>query len=391
MTEAAYIVAARRTPIGRFLGGLAPVPAVDLGVIAAKAVLDDSAIDPATVGEVIMGHVLTAGLGQATARQVAIKSGMPNHVPGLTINKVCGSGQKAIHLAAQSVMLGDADTIIAGGMESMSRAPHVLDMRQGVKFGSAEARDTMLIDGLWDAYNDVHMGMTAERLADKFSISRDDQDAFAFASHQKAVAAIEAGRFANEIVPVEIAGRKGTTTIDTDEQPRADTSLETLGKLRPAFTGEGSVTAGNASALNDGAAALVVMSESRMKALGLTPLARIASYGNAGVEPMEMGLGPVGASRRALERAGWSANDLDLIELNEAFAAQSLAVIKETGFNPEITNVNGGAIALGHPIGASGARIVVTLIHEMIRRDAKKGLASLCIGGGMGVALCLER
>lgn len=391
MTEAAYIVAARRTPIGRFLGGLAPVPAVDLGVTATRAVLADSGVDPASVGEVIMGHVLTAGLGQATARQVAIKSGMPNHVPGLTINKVCGSGQKAIHLAAQSVMLGDADTIIAGGMESMSRAPHVLDMRQGVKFGSAEARDTMLIDGLWDAYNDVHMGMTAERLADKFSISRDDQDAFALASHHKAVAAIEAGRFAGEVVPVEIAGRKGTTTIDTDEQPRADTSLDTLGKLRPAFTGEGSVTAGNASALNDGAAALVVMSESRMKALGLTPLVRIASYGNAGVEPMEMGLGPVGASKRALERAGWSANDLDLIELNEAFAAQSLAVIKEIGFDPEITNVNGGAIALGHPIGASGARIVVTLIHEMIRRDAKKGLASLCIGGGMGVALCLER
>lgn len=387
------IVAATRTAIGSFQGALADVPATDLGAAVIRRLLEQTGLDGAQVDEVILGHVLTAGAGQNTARQAAIKAGLPHAVPALTLNKVCGSGLKALHLGAQAIRCGDAEVIIAGGMENMSLAPYVLPKaRTGLRMGHGQLVDTMISDGLWDAFNDYHMGITAENLVDKYAISREEQDAFAAASQQKAIAAIEAGRFADEITPVLIAQRKGEPlAFAIDEQPRAGTTAETLGKLKPAFKKDGSVTAGNASSLNDGAAAVLLMSANKAKALGLPVLARIKAYANAGVDPAIMGIGPVSATRRSLEKAGWTLDQLDLIEANEAFAAQALSVGKELGWDAGKVNVNGGAIALGHPIGASGCRVLVTLLHEMLKRDAKKGLATLCIGGGQGVALLLER
>ena len=387
------IVAATRTAIGSFQGSLAGVPAVELGAAVIKRLLEQSGLDGSEVDEVILGHVLTAGAGQNTARQAAIKAGLPHAVPALTLNKVCGSGLKALHLGAQAIRCGDADVIIAGGMENMSQAPYVMPAaRTGQRMGHGKLIDTMIQDGLWDAFNDYHMGITAENLVDKYGISREEQDAFAAASQQKAVAAIEAGRFADEITPILIPSRKGEpVSFASDEQPRAGTTAESLAKLKPAFKKDGSVTAGNASSLNDGAAAVLLMSADKAKELGLPVLARIAGYANAGVDPAIMGIGPVCATQRALAKAGWQLADLDLIEANEAFAAQALSVGKELGWDAAKVNVNGGAIAIGHPIGASGCRILVTLLHEMQRRDAKKGIASLCIGGGMGVALTVER
>ena len=387
------IVAATRTAIGSFQGSLAGVPAVELGAAVIKRLLEQSGLDGSEVDEVILGHVLTAGAGQNTARQAAIKAGLPYSVPALTLNKVCGSGLKALHLAAQAIRCGDAEVVIAGGQENMSLAPYVMpSARTGQRMGHGKLIDTMIQDGLWDAFNDYHMGITAENLVDKYGISREEQDAFAAASQQKAVAAIEAGRFADEITPILIPSRKGEpVSFASDEQPRAGTTAESLGKLKPAFKKDGSVTAGNASSLNDGAAAVLLMSADKAKALGLPVLARIAAYANAGVDPAIMGIGPVSATRRCLDKAGWQLADLDLIEANEAFAAQALSVGKELGWDAAKVNVNGGAIALGHPIGASGCRVLVTLLHEMIKRDAKKGLATLCIGGGQGVALAIER
>ena len=387
------IVAATRTAIGSFQGSLAGVPAVELGATVIKRLLEQSGLDGSEVDEVILGHVLTAGAGQNTARQAAIKAGLPYAVPALTLNKVCGSGLKALHLGAQAIRCGDADVIIAGGMENMSQAPYVMPAaRTGQRMGHGKLIDTMIQDGLWDAFNGYHMGITAENLVDKYGISREEQDAFAAASQQKAVAAIEAGRFADEITPILIPSRKGEpVSFASDEQPRAGTTAESLGKLKPAFKKDGSVTAGNASSLNDGAAAVLLMSADKAKALGLPVLARIAAYANAGVDPAIMGIGPVSATRRCLDKAGWQLADLDLIEANEAFAAQALSVGKELGWDAAKVNVNGGAIALGHPIGASGCRVLVSLLHEMLKRDAKKGLATLCIGGGQGVALALER
>ncbi len=387
------IVAATRTAIGSFQGALADVPATDLGAVVIRRLLEQTGLDGAQVDEVILGHVLTAGAGQNTARQAAIKAGLPHAVSALTLNKVCGSGLKALHLGAQAIRCGDAEVIIAGGMENMSLAPYVLPKaRTGLRMGHGQLVDTMISDGLWDAFNDYHMGITAENLVDKYAISREEQDAFAAASQQKAIAAIEAGRFADEITPILIPQRKGEPlAFATDEQPRAGTTAETLGKLKPAFKKDGSVTAGNASSLNDGAAAVLLMSANKAKALGLPVLARIKAYANAGVDPAIMGIGPVSATRRSLEKAGWTLDQLDLIEANEAFAAQALSVGKELGWDAGKVNVNGGAIALGHPIGASGCRVLVTLLHEMLKRDAKKGLATLCIGGGQGVALLLER
>ncbi|MNS59671.1 Acetyl-CoA acetyltransferase [compost metagenome] len=350
-------------------------------------------LDPAEVDEVIMGQVLTAGAGQNPARQAAIKAGLPFAVPAMTLNKVCGSGLKALHLGAQAIRCGDAEVIIAGGQENMSLANYVMPgARTGLRMGHAQIIDTMISDGLWDAFNDYHMGITAENLAEKYSLTREQQDAFAAASQQKAVAAIEAGRFVDEITPILIPQRKGDPlSFATDEQPRAGTTAESLGKLKPAFKKDGSVSAGNASSLNDGAAAVILMSADKAKALGLPVLATIAAYANAGVDPAIMGIGPVSATRRCLDKAGWNIDQLDLIEANEAFAAQSLAVAKDLEWDLNKVNVNGGAIALGHPIGASGCRVLVTLLHEMLKRDAKKGLATLCIGGGQGVALALER
>lgn len=387
------IVAATRTAIGSFQGSLAGVPAVELGAAVIKRLLEQSGLDGSEVDEVILGHVLTAGAGQNTARQAAIKAGLPHAVPAMTLNKVCGSGLKALHLGAQAIRCGDADVIIAGGMENMSQAPYVMPAaRTGQRMGHGKLIDTMIQDGLWDAFNDYHMGITAENLVDKYGISREEQDAFAAASQQKAVAAIEAGRFADEITPILIPSRKGDpVSFASDEQPRAGTTAESLGKLKPAFKKDGSVTAGNASSLNDGAAAVLLMSADKAKALDLPVLARIAAYANAGVDPAIMGIGPVSATRRCLDKAGWQLTDLDLIEANEAFAAQALSVGKELGWDAAKVNVNGGAIALGHPIGASGCRVLVTLLHEMIKRDAHKGLATLCIGGGQGVALAIER
>lgn len=387
------IVAATRTAIGSFQGSLAGVPAVELGAAVIKRLLEQSGLDGSEVDEVILGHVLTAGAGQNTARQAAIKAGLPNAVPAMTLNKVCGSGLKALHLGAQAIRCGDADVIIAGGMENMSQAPYVMPAaRTGQRMGHGKLIDSMIQDGLWDAFNDYHMGITAENLVDKYGISREEQDAFAAASQQKAVAAIEAGRFADEITPILIPSRKGEpVSFASDEQPRAGTTAESLAKLKPAFKKDGSVTAGNASSLNDGAAAVLLMSADKAKALGLPVLARIAAYAHAGVDPAIMGIGPVSATRRCLDKAGWQLADLDLIEANEAFAAQALSVGKELGWDAAKVNVNGGAIALGHPIGASGCRVLVTLLHEMIKRDARKGLATLCIGGGQGVALAIER
>ncbi|AZE51197.1 Acetyl-CoA acetyltransferase [Pseudomonas chlororaphis] len=387
------IVAATRTAVGSFQGSLANTPAVDLGAAVIRQLLAQTGLDGAQVDEVIMGQVLTAGAGQNPARQAAIKAGLPHAVPALTLNKVCGSGLKALHLGAQAIRCGDAEVIIAGGQENMSLANYVLPgARTGLRMGHSQIVDTMISDGLWDAFNDYHMGITAENLVEKYAISREAQDAFAAASQQKAVAAIEGGRFVDEITPILIPQRKGDpVAFATDEQPRAGTTAESLGKLKPAFKKDGTVTAGNASSLNDGAAAVLLMSAAKARALGLPVLAKIAAYANAGVDPAIMGIGPVSATRRCLDKAGWSLEQLDLIEANEAFAAQALSVGKELGWDASKVNVNGGAIALGHPIGASGCRVLVTLLHEMLKRDAKKGLATLCIGGGQGVALAIER
>jgi len=390
--EDVVIVAAGRTAIGKFGGTLAKIPATELGAQVIKQLLARTGIDPAAVSEVIMGQVLTAGAGQNPARQTTLKAGLPDSVPASTLNVVCGSGLRATHLAAQAIACGDAEIVIAGGQENMSASPHVLNgSRDGFRMGDAKLVDTMIVDGLWDVYNQYHMGVTAENVARKFDVSRAEQDEFALQSQLKAEAAMKDGKFKDEIIPVEIASKKGTTVFDTDEYPKHGATLEGLASLRPAFNKEGSVTAGNASGLNDGAAAVIMMSASKAKELGLTPLARVKAYALSGLDPAIMGMGPVTAVRKCLEKAGWTHEDVDLMEINEAFAAQAVAVNKEMGWDASKINVNGGAIALGHPIGASGARVLVSLLHEMVRRDAKKGLASLCIGGGMGVALAVER
>lgn len=387
------IVAAGRSAIGTFQGELSAVPATELGSQIIKALIARHGINPTDVNEVIMGHVLTAGCGQNTARQTSIKAGLGIETPAMTINKVCGSGLKAVHLAAQAIVAGDAEMIVAGGMENMSLSAHVLpNSRSGQKMGHWQAIDTMLHDGLWDAFNNYHMGITAENLVDKYQISREEQDAFALSSQQKALAAMESGRFSSEIIPISIPQKKGAVTLfDKDQGPRAGTTIEGLARLPAAFKAGGSVTAGNASGLNDGAAAVIVCSKARADALGLKPLVTIKAWANAGVDPAIMGIGPVSATRRVLAKAGWTLDEVDLIEANEAFAAQSLAVARELQWDMSKVNVNGGAIALGHPIGASGCRVLVTLIHEMIRRDVHKGIATLCIGGGQGVAIAVER
>jgi acetyl-CoA C-acetyltransferase len=391
--EDIVIVSAARTAVGKFGGSLAKIAAPELGAIAIKAALERAKLDPALVGEVIMGQVLAAGAGQNPARQALIKSGIPKEVPGLTINAVCGSGLKAVMLAAQAVAWGDSEIVVAGGQENMSAAPHVLlGSRDGQRMGDWKMIDSMIVDGLWDVYNQYHMGITAENVAKQYGIDRAAQDALALASQQKAAAAQEAGKFKDEIVPVSIPQKKGDPLVfDADEFINKKTNAEALSGLRPAFDKAGSVTAGNASGINDGAAAVVVMSAKKAQQLGLKPLARIAAFGTSGLDPATMGMGPVPASRKALQRAGWNVQDVNLFELNEAFAAQACAVNKELGIDPSKVNVNGGAIAIGHPIGASGCRILVTLLHEMQRREAKKGLAALCIGGGMGVSLAVER
>ena len=387
------IVSAARTAVGKFGGALAKTPATDLGAAVIKAVLTRSGLSAELIGEVIMGQVLTAGVGQNAARQTVLKAGFPQGIPGLTINAVCGSGLKAVMLAAQSVATGDSDIVIAGGQESMSLSPHVLNgSRDGQRMGDWKMVDSMIVDGLWDVYNQYHMGITAENVAKKYNISREAQDALALASQTKAAAAQDAGKFVDEIVPFSIAQKKGDPIVfAADEFINRKTNADVLAGLRPAFDKAGGVTAGNASGLNDGAAAVMVMTAQKAKDLGLTPLGRIASYATSGLDPAFMGMGPVPASTKALARAGWTAQDLDLLEINEAFAAQACAVNNEMGWDTSKVNVNGGAIAIGHPIGASGCRILVTLLHEMQRRDAKKGIASLCIGGGMGVALTIER
>lgn len=386
------IVAAARTAVGKFGGTVAKISAAELGAHVIKGLVAKTGIDPALISEVLMGQVLTAGVGQNAARQAVIKAGLPDMVPAMTINKVCGSGLKATHLAAQAILCGDADIVIAGGQENMSASPHVLhNSRDGFRMGDAKLVDTMIVDGLWDVYNQYHMGITAENVAKKFNVSRAEQDEFAMASQNKAEAAQKSGKFNDEILPLEIASKKGSIVFDSDEYIKAGTTLESLAGLRPAFAKEGTVTAGNASGLNDGAAAVMMMSAQKAQQLGLKPLAKIKAYASAGLDPTIMGMGPVPASQRCLHKAGWTHKDLDLMEINEAFAAQAIAVNKEMGWDTSKINVNGGAIAIGHPIGASGCRVLVTLIHEMIRRDAKRGLASLCIGGGMGVALAIER
>ena len=386
------IVAAGRTAVGKFGGSLAKIPAAELGAHVIRQLLARTGIDPAAVSEVIMGQVLTAGVGQNPARQASIKAGLPDMVPAFTLNMVCGSGLRATHLAAQAIKCGDASIVVAGGQENMSASPHVLNgSRDGFRMGDAKLVDTMIVDGLWDVYNQYHMGVTAENVARKHDVSRAEQDEFALQSQLKAEAAQKEGKFKDEIIPLEIPSKKGAVTFDADEYPKHGSTLEALSSLRPAFNKEGTVTAGNASGINDGAAAVIMMSASKARELGLTPLARIKAYSSAGLDPAIMGMGPVSATRLCLEKAGWRHEDVDLMEINEAFAAQAIAVNKEMGWDTSKINVNGGAIALGHPIGASGARVLVTLLHEMIRRDAKRGLASLCIGGGMGVALAVER
>ncbi|MET0087019.1 MAG: acetyl-CoA C-acetyltransferase [Sedimenticola sp.] len=393
MSESVVIVAAGRTAIGNFSGTLSSLPATALGSKVIAGVLERAGLNPDQVDEVILGQVLTAGCGQNPARQATLGAGLPNTVPAMTINKVCGSGLKAVHLAMQSVICGDAEIVVAGGQESMSQSGHVVPgSRNGQKMGDWKMKDTMLVDGLLDAFQGYHMGVTAENIAKQYQFDRDSQDQFAASSQQKAEAAQKAGTFNDEIIPVEIPQRKGDPIVfSEDEFPRHGTTADTLGKLRPAFDKEGSVTAGNASGINDGAAAVVVMSESKAAELGLSPLARIKAFAATGVDPSIMGTGPITASTKCLEKAGWSVGDLDLVEANEAFAAQAMSVNKDMGWDLDKVNVNGGAIALGHPIGASGARVLVSLLHEMQRRDAKKGLATLCIGGGMGVALAVER
>ncbi len=384
------IVSAARTPVGAFNGALSSLPAHELGKVAIAAAIERAGVAPADVDEVILGQVLQAGAGQGPARQASVNAGIPVESPAWSLNQLCGSGLRAVALAAQQIATGDARIVVAGGQESMSQAPHAAHLRNGQKMGDLSFVDTMIKDGLWDAFHGYHMGQTAENIASRWQITRGDQDSFAVASQNKAEAAQKAGKFADEIAPVTIKGRKGDTVVDQDEYIRHGATLESVSGLRPAFTKDGSVTAANASGLNDGAAAVVLMSAEEAAKRGLKPLARIASWANAGVEPEIMGTGPIPASKKALEKAGWTVADLDLVESNEAFAAQSLCVVRELGLDPAKTNVNGGAIAIGHPIGASGARILTTLLHEMKRSGAKKGLATLCIGGGMGVAMCLE-
>lgn len=392
MAEEVVLAGAVRTAIGSFQGSLAPLSATELGAIAIRAALERAGADGASVEEVIMGNVLQAGLGQNPARQASIRAGLADTVTATTVNKVCGSGLKSVMLAAQAIRAGDADLLVAGGMESMSNAPYLLPgARQGYRMGDAKAVDSMIRDGLWCAFCDTHMGITAENIAARYGLTREEQDAFAARSQARALEAIANGRFKDEIVPVEVPQRKGTIVFDTDEFPRAGTTAEALAKLRPAFKSDGTVTAGNASGINDGSAAIVVASGSRAGALGLRTMARVISYASAGVDPAVMGLGPIDATKRALEKAGLTVADLDVIEANEAFAAQSLAVGKDLVFPEEKLNVNGGAIALGHPIGASGTRVLVTLLHELQKRGGRYGLATLCIGGGQGVAMVVER
>ncbi|MGH1463188.1 MAG: acetyl-CoA C-acetyltransferase [Neptuniibacter sp.] len=387
------IVAAGRTAVGTFGGSLSKIPASDLGATVIKGLLEKIDLDPSKVDEVILGQVLAAGCGQNPARQATLNGGLPIEVPAITINKVCGSGLKAVQMATQAIRCGDADIIIAGGQENMSASPHVLpNSRNGARMGDWKMVDTMIKDGLWDAFNDYHMGITTENIVEKYGFTREEQDAFASASQNKAEAAVTSGRFKDEIIPVTIPQRKGDPIVfDTDEQPRFGCTAEALGKLRPAFKKDGTVTAGNSSTINDGAAAVIVCSAEKAKELGLPVLAKVTAFGNAGIDPSIMGTGPICATQKALEKAGWSIDDLELVEANEAFAAQAMSVNKDLGWNTDIVNVNGGAIALGHPIGASGCRVFVSLIHEMNKRDAKKGLATLCIGGGMGTALAIER
>ncbi|MEC7577528.1 MAG: acetyl-CoA C-acetyltransferase [Pseudomonadota bacterium] len=390
MSDPVVIVAAKRTAIGVLGGGLSSVPAPKLGQVVIENLLEETGVAASDVDEVLLGQVLTAGSGQNPARQTAIFAGIPEEKAALTINQVCGSGLRAVALGMQAILCGDADIVVAGGQENMSASKHCIHMRDGVKFGDVKMQDTMIVDGLCDAYNDYHMGITAENIAEKYNISREDQDGFAATSQNRAEAAIAANKFADEIVPVTVKGRKEDVIVDKDEFPRAGVTAEGLGKLRPAFKKDGTVTAANASGINDGAAAVLLMKQSEAEKRGLKPLAKIVSWATAGVDPTIMGTGPIPASRKALEKASWSVEDLDLVESNEAFAAQSLCVLREVGFDPAKTNVNGGAISLGHPIGASGARVLVTLLHEMKRSGSAKGLATLCIGGGMGIAMCVE-
>src|SRR5579863_6499664 len=385
------IVSAQRTPVGSFNGALSSLPAHDLGRLVIQAAVEKAGIELGDVDEVILGQVLQAGAGQGPARQASVNAGVPVESPAWSVNQLCGSGLRAVALAAQQIAAGDANIVVAGGQESMSQSPHAQNLRNGQKMGDLAFVDTMIKDGLWDAFHGYHMGQTAENIAARWQITREDQDRFAVASQNRAEAAQTSGRFGAEIAPVTISGRKGDTVVDKDEFIRHGVTLESIAGLRPAFAKEGTVTAANASGINDGGAALILMSEVEAARRGLKPLARIRSWAHAGVDPEIMGTGPIPASRKALKRAGWSVSDLDLVESNEAFAAQSLCVVRELGFDPAKVNVNGGAIAIGHPIGASGARILTTLVHEMGRRDAKKGLATLCVGGGMGVALCVER
>ncbi|MEH6753165.1 MAG: acetyl-CoA C-acetyltransferase [Alphaproteobacteria bacterium] len=385
------IAGATRTPVGAFNGALASLTAAELGTVAISNALERAGIPASDVDEVVLGQVLTAATGMNPARQALLAAGIPDDRTAYLVNQVCGSGLRSVAQAYQAIKLGEASVVVAGGQESMSQSPHASQMRNGTKMGDVKLVDTMINDGLWCAMMGYHMGNTAENVAEKWQITRDEQDEFAAGSQQKAEAAQNAGRLADEITPVTISSRKGDVVVDADEYPRHGTTMETLGKLRPAFNKEGTVTAGNASGINDGAAAIVLTSSDQAESRGLKPLARIASWATAGVEPSVMGSGPIPASRKALEKAGWSVDDLDLVEANEAFAAQAIAVNRDMGWDPAIVNVNGGAIAIGHPIGASGARVLVTLLHEMEKRDAKKGLTTLCIGGGMGIAMCIER
>ncbi len=391
MKDDIVIVSAARTPIGAFNGALASLPAHELGKVAITAALERAGVEKGRVSEVIMGQILTAGQGQNPARQASIAAGIPVEVPAWGVNQLCGSGLRAVALGYQALLNGDAEIVVAGGQESMSQAPHCAHLRNGTKMGALELIDTMIKDGLWDAFNGYHMGNTAENVAKQWQITRQQQDEFAVKSQNKAEAAQKAGRFKDEIVPVTVKNRKGDIVVDTDEYPKHGTTLEAIAKLKPAFDKDGTVTAGNASGINDGAAAVVLMKASEAQRLGKKPLARIVSWAQAGVDPAIMGTGPIPASRAALKKAGWKVEDLDLIEANEAFAAQACAVNKDLAWDTNKVNVNGGAIALGHPIGASGARVLVTLLHEMQKRNAKKGLATLCIGGGMGIAMCVER
>ena len=389
--DSIFIAAAKRSPIGKLNGALSGLSAAATGAQVIRAIIDEQDIDPMVIDDVMIGQVLQGGTGQNPARQAAIAAGIPAQVPAITLNMVCGAGQRSIHFAAQAIKAGDADLVIAGGQDSMTDAPHFIRVRRPARMGNQTAQDMIISDGLWDVFNDIHMGATVEQLARRYQISRDEQDCFALASQTKAAHAISAGRFETEITPVTVSGRNGNITVQADEHPRPETTREELALMRPAFEADGTITAGNASGLNDGASAVLVGSKRRLRALGLEPLARIASYASAALDPMDMGLGPAFASRKALIKAGWRVQDLDVLEINEAFAAQAIAVNREMGWDPDLINTNGGAIALGHPLAGSGNRIVVTLVHEMVRRGAKRGLASLCIGGGQGVAICLER